>query len=117
MPSRFANLNSHYQKPFTNKGATMKQVAKCFVIFRQYQWEEKGTFIVDSFDYRKNPNETHIVVSEIDVEFDAPDNFDPRPQMIESLRKQQNEIQADAFMKCQKIDDAIQQLLAIENKA
>ena len=94
----------------------MKNTAKAFVVFRQYQWEEKGKYLIDSYDYRKNPSDTHIFVSEIDVEFDAPENFDPRPQMIVALKKQREEIQADAHLKLMKIDEAIQQLLALENK-
>jgi len=94
----------------------MKHSAKTFVIYRQYSWEEKGQYIIDSHDYRKHPSDSHVFVSEIEVEFDAPENYDPRPQMIDALKHQRQEIQADAHMKCMKIDEAIQQLLALENK-
>lgn len=55
--------------------------------------------------------------AELEVTIEAPDNFDPRPGMIEQLREEQSEILAVAQGKVNEINERINSLLAIECKA
>jgi hypothetical protein len=51
------------------------------------------------------------------MEFDIPDDFDPRPAMISGLREQKQKVIADAQLEAMKIEERIQKLLCIEHKA
>ena len=94
----------------------MKQTIQCFLIFRKYAWEESGVFIIDSYDYRKSPNDTHFFIRELELVVDCPDSFDYRPEAIKNLKEMQKSVMADAVNKCTKIDEEIQSLQALEFK-
>jgi len=57
-----------------------------------------------------------VCIGEREIEIDAPDDFDPRPGMVDSLRKQKAQVLADAQLKATQIEGRIQQLLCIEHK-
>ena len=53
---------------------------------------------------------------EVSVDYDLPDNFNYTQAEIDSLRKEQKRIQAEAQNKITRIDEKIQSLLCIEHK-
>ena len=92
----------------------MKQTAKIYLFWEKYRWEEIGRWI--PLYFKADDSDSRVFVKELDFEFDAPEEYDPRQQQIEALRKEQNVIQADAYAKCIVIDERIQSLQAIEFK-
>lgn len=57
-----------------------------------------------------------VLVGEREVEVEVPDDFDPRPGMIDALKKQKTQVLAEAQRKATQIEERIQQLLCIEHK-
>ena len=51
------------------------------------------------------------------LEVEIPDDFDPRPGMVEKLREKRKQAHADFAAMVMKIDQEINSLLAIENAA
>ena len=58
----------------------------------------------------------YVLIQPHEFEVEIPDDFDPRPGMIDGLRKQQQQTLADAQLKVTRIEERIQQLLCIEHK-
>lgn len=58
----------------------------------------------------------YAVIDEREIEVEVPDDFDPAPSLIAGLKKQQQEIRANATQKLNRLEEQIQSLLAIENK-
>ena len=54
---------------------------------------------------------------EVSVDYDLPDNFNYTQAEIDSLRKEQKRIQAEAQNNITRIEETIQSLLCIEHKA
>ena len=54
---------------------------------------------------------------EVSVDYDLPDNFNYTQAEIDSLRKEQKRIQAEAQNNITRIEEKIQSLLCIEHKA
>ena len=54
---------------------------------------------------------------EVSVNYDLPDNFNYTQAEIDSLRKEQKRIQAEAQKNITRIEEKIQSLLCIEHKA
>lgn len=54
---------------------------------------------------------------EVSVDYDLPDNFNYTQAEIDSLRKEQKRIQAEAQNNITRIEEQIQSLLCIEHKA
>lgn len=50
------------------------------------------------------------------VTFEVPDDWDPRPGMVEALRAEKAELLAQAQLKASQIEERINSLLAIECK-
>lgn len=55
-------------------------------------------------------------IREVEIEVDVPDDFDPRPGIVEGMREQKKRILSDAQIKANQIDEQIQQLLSITYK-
>jgi len=93
----------------------MKITTTMFLHWQQPAWKEDATFVLYSTDMSAClPN--CALVGEREVTVDVPDNFDPRPGMVDGLKQKKNKVLADAQMEATKIDGQIQQLLAIECK-
>lgn len=58
----------------------------------------------------------YVHVEKIEVDFEPPAGFDPRPAQIASLREEKKKIIAEAHVKAENIEEQIQRLLAIEFK-
>ncbi|MGS1020293.1 hypothetical protein [Burkholderia glumae] len=49
------------------------------------------------------------------IDVDVPDDFDPRPGLVENLEREKTKIRAEAEVRVTDIDRMIQTLLAIDN--
>lgn len=81
----------------------------------QRSWEKELHFSFASYDMRKYQECAQVVPHTITAE--VPDDFDPRPDMVESLRNEQKKILAEAQVKANAIEERISKLLCLENKA
>jgi hypothetical protein len=58
----------------------------------------------------------YIPIREESFTVEIPDDFDPRPQIVATLREQKQQILADAHVKAEAIEEQIQQMLCLEYK-
>lgn len=66
--------------------------------------------------YRPDPKcSGAVVVTELEIEVEVPDNFDPVPKQIEVLREKRNEVSREFTQALSMIDSQIGKLLAIEH--
>lgn len=54
-----------------------------------------------------------VLVGPTEIEFDVPDNFDPRPAQIANLEAKRSEVMAEAQKSIDEINQRIQELRAI----
>jgi len=76
--------------------------------------ETEPTFRLYPFDMSRHGC---ALIGERTVEVDVPEEFDPKPALINALREEQAEIRAEAQGKVNRIEERIQSLLCLENKA
>ena len=55
------------------------------------------------------------LVAPATITFELPDNWDPRPAMVDVLRKEQEKIRKQYLEQVQKLEDVISKYLAIGN--
>lgn len=60
--------------------------------------------------------ETALMEKDVTVEFELPDDFDLTTAEVEALKKQKQQVQAEAQVRINLIDEKIQRLLCIEHK-
>lgn len=92
-----------------------KHLIKGYITSTQYGLHGKP--IVGFCTYKPNaeysPNT--VIVAEHEFEVDVPDNFDPRPAMVESLNEQKRLAKVEFAKKVKELDERTQSLLAIEH--
>lgn len=93
----------------------MKVTAHAFLHWHKYSWEESPSYCLYACDMSGNGTQ-YVLIREIDVEVEVPDDFDPRPNQIATLRKEKTQLLAEAHVKAENIDEQIQRLIAIEHK-
>lgn len=89
-----------------------------FITMRMPMYEgdpQAGKVDYYTYDPRKySGNENLVIVREEDIVLDVPDDFDPRPVMVDALREQKVAVMAEATKRATQIEQRIQSLLAIE---
>ena len=93
----------------------MKVIVKGCLLWHYDQWREAPAFVINEHDF-STVNPEYALVRKVELEMDVPDDFDPRPLQVESLRKKKQEVLAEAQMMANNIDEQINRLLAIEFK-
>lgn len=92
----------------------MQVEIKGYIVFGQHDYEqrcgEKPYFTFKDYE----PSEGFVTVREHEITVDVPDEFDPRPQMVEKLEAEKKRIEAEFYAKITQINGQIQSLLAIE---
>lgn len=92
----------------------MKVEIKGWILFGHYEheakWGEKPYFTFKAFD----SVEGFVTVREHSFMVEVPDDFDPRPQMVEKLREEKRKVEAEFHARVTQINAQIQSLLAIE---
>jgi len=91
----------------------MQVEIKGFIEFGQYEhearWGEKPYFRFSEYE-----GEGFVKVQEHSFTVEVPDNFDPRPQMVERLEVEKKKLEAEFHARVTQINAQIQSLLAIE---
>ena len=92
----------------------MKHTVKGYVTHTQSEWETIPyiTFQCYAPDPRYSPDA--VIVSEMEIEVEVPDNFDPREKKIANLHEKQRRAMADFQKLCTDIQTEISKLQAIE---
>ena len=92
----------------------MKVTISGFVFHRKCSWEKNVTYEFSNLQCWADADRALIMPHSFEVEI--PDNFDPNPAKIATLRAEKQRIQAEAHVKAANIEQQIQELLCIENK-
>ena len=93
----------------------MKVKITTHIYYNKYPWENEAEFEVFSFKMDDSDHRTYVCTNEI--EFNVPDDYDPRFQQIAALEKQKQKVMADFQKTVDKINDRISKLQAIEYTA
>ena len=93
----------------------MKTTITAHLHYRKYEFDEKGTFELFSCKLDDNDGRTYIGPREVEV--DAPDDYDPRPQQIAALEKYKQKVMADFQKTVTEINTRISNLQALEYTA
>lgn len=95
-----------------------KHIISGFITWRATPWTKEPEINFLSYDpaqYDKNDQYPRVVVAAHSIEVEVPDNFDPRPQMIDRLRAAKDQARAEFAAKVTEYDRRINELLALEN--
>lgn len=90
----------------------MKVEIKGFILFGRHEWETYSAPYYRFYNY--DETEGFVKVQEHSFEVEVPDEFDPRPQMVENLEREKRKIEAEFQARVTQINAQIQSLLAIE---
>ncbi|MGS1028810.1 hypothetical protein [Burkholderia glumae] len=83
-------------------------------IFARPAHDGSLNFEFSNYDVTKYDNQA-AKVREHSIDFDVPDDFDPRPGIVENLEREKTNIRAEAEVRVTDINRLIQTLLAIDN--
>ena len=92
-----------------------KHLIKGYITSTQYSLHSKPTIDFATYKPRAEYSPNTVIVAEHEFEVDVPDDFDPRPSMVDSLKEQKRLARAEFAKKVTEIDQRIQSLLAIEH--
>lgn len=93
----------------------MKIPLEVFVHWKEAEWGDEATYLSMQCDVSKVLPE-YVFVCQQTVEVDIPDDFDPIPRKIKTLKEKKKEILATAQVQANNIEEQIQRLLCIEHK-
>ncbi len=92
----------------------MQVEIKGFILFGHYEheakWGEKPYFTFKEYDQLDG----FVTVREHSFIAEVPDDFDPRPQMVERLQAEKRKVEAEFHARVTALNAQIQSLLAIE---
>lgn len=88
---------------------------KGFIVYGCYEHEARcGDEPYFSFKDYEPSGESFVTVRPETLSLEVPDDFDPRPEMVERLKAEKERIKAEFQARVTQIDAQIQSLLAIE---
>jgi hypothetical protein len=90
---------------------------KGHLYFQQTKYMKTPKFVFSEHDMRSWEHDIldgRVWIREESFTVEVPDNFDPRPGMVASLRAEKKRTQALFAAKVKEIDDRINSLLALE---
>jgi hypothetical protein len=90
----------------------MKVTIKGYVTYSDPVWTDEPAYSFYTFDPSEYSN--LVIVMQHSFEVEVPDDFDPRPGQIATLKAQKERVQAEFAKKLTDIDTQINRLLAIE---
>jgi hypothetical protein len=94
-----------------------KHAVKGYVTYEQTPYQKAPEIGFSMYPPSPEYSPHKVVVSEMFVEVEVPDDFDPRPGMVKSLEQQKRELRAAFARKVKEIDQQISKLQAIEYEA
>jgi len=89
----------------------MKVTVEGFIIAKQYDWEDAPTFTW--LPFKPTFDRDYVIIAPHTITYDIPDGFDMRPARIAELERQKADAKAKFAAEINRIDDAIQKLLAL----
>ena len=95
----------------------MKHTIHGHLYWHMTKYMKAPAFVFEKYDRREwseDSRDGHVWIREHSIEVDVPDNFDPRPSMVEALRKEKERIRAEFAAKVTELDKQINNLLALE---
>lgn len=93
----------------------MKIKIMAHVHYRKFEWEKEGTYRIASF--KMDDTEDCTYVGQQEVEFEAPENYDPTAQKIAALQALKQKAQDDFAKSIYQINEKISKLQALEYTA
>lgn len=94
----------------------MKVQIKGYITYEKPWRKDDHGFKLMSFD-PTGVSTGYVLVREQMFEVEVPDNFDPRPQMVQELEAEKEKARADFAKRVMEIDKRINELLALEHTA
>lgn len=97
----------------------MIKTVKHYLVATKWDWEKEFTFALQScppIEASNNQRYVDVLIREMDIDLDIPDDFDPRPAQIAALEAQRQKARADFELLMNTIDGKIQSLKCIEHK-
>lgn len=95
----------------------MKTMVKTHLYYVKYDWSDAPHYLFASNGEMAKSSPDWALIRPLEIEVDIPDDFDPRPQQIDNLRKAKAEILAKAHVQAKNIEEQIQRLLCLEHKS
>lgn len=93
----------------------MKVTIRGAVVFGKYDWDHGSKPSFKFFDYQPTGAE-HVKVADHTITVDVPDEFDPRPLIVQSLEREKEKLTAAFQARVTEINSQIQNVLAIESQ-
>jgi hypothetical protein len=93
----------------------MKMKINAFLHYHKSDWSNVATYRLHWSDVTGVLGPEYVMIREQEFEVEIPDDFDPRPIQIATLRAEREKIVAECEAKKQNLDEQIMRLLAIEN--
>jgi hypothetical protein len=90
----------------------MKIKLTAHIHYVKWSFQDEGEYQL--FCVKLEDDEHRTYVGEQEVEIEIPDDYDPRLQQIEALKKQKQKVMADYQKTVNEINDRITKLQAIE---
>ena len=91
-----------------------KHIVKGYVTFQQSRYSKVPEIGFQMYEPSAEYSPDKVVVVERSIEVEVPDNFDPRPQQVATLREKKKLMEAQFAASVKQINDQINSLLAIE---
>lgn len=89
----------------------MKVTETGFILFRKETWEKEGSYMFKPWEYTEAG---YVTVCPHTIEYEVPDDFDPRPAQIKQLEEKQREAAAAFHALTTEINRQISELQALE---
>lgn len=91
-----------------------KHTQRFYVYHTKYSWDDSGKTHGTLLYSDTCTDHEHTLVGPLDVEYEIPDDFDPRPSQLAALQAKKQQIRAEFAKAVKDLDDQIASLLAIE---
>ena len=86
----------------------MKVTESGFILYRKYEWEDKGHFLFAGCEL-----DNYITVRPHTIEYEIPDDFNPIPGQVAALEAEKQKLKADFAKRMMEIEDSISKLTCI----
>lgn len=84
-----------------------------YIVARMYSWKNELEFTWFEHDPTEHMD-NYLVLGRHEIEFDVPDDFDPKAAQIAVLENQANKVRAEFSKRTDEINDRISKLKALE---
>lgn len=93
-----------------------KHTINGFVTYTKEVWMDAPVIGFSTYDPSKYGAESIVVVSEHSIEVEVPDDFNPVPGLVASLKAKKDAVRVEFAARINEIEDQISKLTCIEHK-